>query len=139
MMTARRACAALTALCCISVNLACDNTSRSSTSRSPTAVTPITSGTLSGVIFEVTSDSNVPVEGVEVYCDACGGGHAASFSDGEGNYSFTLVQPREYPLYVSKPGYNLAKPSGPRAGGWMGFITVRVDGDTRFDIELVRH
>lgn len=105
----------------------------------PPAATPvILIGTLSGVVFEVTSAGNAPVESVQVYCDACGLGHASTYTDGNGAYSFTDVQTAVYPLLVAKQGYDLAKPTGPAGGGWLGSINVQVNGDTRFDIELVR-
>jgi hypothetical protein len=43
-----------------------------------------------------------------------------------------------YPLWVAKQGYNLAKPTGRAAAGWMGSINADVNGNTRFDIEIVR-
>jgi hypothetical protein len=78
------------------------------------------------------------VEGVEVYCDACGGGHVATYTNGNGAYSFTEVKTAVYPLWVAKGGYKLAKPTGSAGGGWMGSISVQVNGDTRFDIEVIR-
>ena len=108
----------------------------------PPPVTPNTPviliGTLSGVVFEVTSAGNAPVENVEVYCDACGGGHAWAYTDGDGAYSFGDVKTAVYPLWVAKDGYDLARPTGRAASGWLGSINAQVNGDTRFDIELVR-
>jgi hypothetical protein len=146
-MTGTRLAASLGAHCLALSLSACDNTSRSPLS--PTAVpTPpplptgtTGTGTLSGVVYEVTAAGNVPVQGVEVYCDACGAGHAMIFNDATGLYRFQDVAPGVYPLYLAKPGYSLASPTGPAVGGpggWMGSITARVSGDTRFDIQLVR-
>ena len=73
-----------------------------------------------------------------MYCDSCGAGHADSYTDGNGAYSFTDVKTAIYPLWVGKQGYNLAKPTGQAATGWMGSINAEVNGDTRFDIEIVR-
>jgi hypothetical protein len=97
------------------------------------------SGVLSGIAFEVTDAGNVPVEGVEVYCDACGPlGHTFSITDGAGVYTFDGVAGGTTVLLVYKSGYNLAKPDRPGFGGWTGQMDARVNGDTRFDIELVR-
>ncbi len=108
----------------------------------PPPVTPATPviliGTLSGVVFEVTSAGNAPVESVQVYCDACGLGHASTYTDGNGAYSFSDVKTAVYPLWVAKQGYDLAKPTGRAGTGWLGSINAEVNGDTRFDIELVR-
>ena len=93
---------------------------------------------LSGLVFEVTSAGKTPVEGVRVYCDSCGAGHADSYTDGYGAYSFTDVKTAVYPLWVGKEGYDLAKPTGRAGSGWMGSINADVNGDTRFDIEIVR-
>jgi hypothetical protein len=73
-----------------------------------------------------------------VYCDACGGGHVARFTDGSGTYTFADVLPGRYTLLLAKRGYTLAQPTGPAVGGWTGTINVQVGGDTQFDIELVR-
>lgn len=121
-----------------------DRTSRFPLSASPTvtpAPTPtatVTTGTLSGVVFEVTAAGNAPVEGVQVYCDACGEGHADSFTDSDGAYRFTDVKTAIYPLWVAKQGYSLANRTGLAGAGWMGSINVTVDRDTRFDIEIIR-
>ena len=133
--------AALGALYVTILMSACDDASRSRTSPTPptpAAIPVILVGTLSGVVFEITSGGNAPVEGVQVYCDACGGGHASTYTDANGAYSFTDVKTAVYPLWVAKQGYNLAKPTGPAGTGWMGSINAQVDGDTRFDIEIVR-
>ena len=107
-------------------------------SATPAATSVILIGTLSGVVFEVRSAGNAPVEGVQVYCDACGDGHASTYTDGYGAYSFNDVKTAVYPLWVAKQGYDLAKPTGRAGTGWLGSINAEVNGDTRFDIELVR-
>jgi hypothetical protein len=147
-MTGTRRTAVLRALFLTMLVSACDGGIRSFPT-SPTSQTPppppppaVTSviliGTLSGVVFEVTSAGNAPVEGVRVYCDSCGAGHADSYTDGNGAYSFTDVKTSVYPLWVAKQGYDLAKPTGRAGTGWMGSINADVNGDTRFDIEIVR-
>jgi hypothetical protein len=144
-MTGTRLAALLGALCLTLSMSACENTSRTPLSPTieptPPPVATGTTGTLSGVVFEVTAAGNVPVQGVEVYCDACGLGHAQSFSDATGLYRFSDVAASVYPLFLAKRGYTLASPTGPGSSspdGWMGSINARVSGDTRFDIQLVR-
>ena len=146
-MTGTRRSAALRALFLTMLVSACDGGIRSSpTSQTPLPAAPpaatpvpvILIGTLSGVVFEVTSGGNAPVEGVRVYCDSCGAGHADSYTAGNGAYSFTDVKTSVYPLWVAKQGYNLAKPTGRAGIGWMGSINADVNGNTRFDIEIVR-
>ena len=113
-------------------------TSQTPPQAQPPATTPvILIGTLSGIVFEVTSTGNAPVENVRVYCDACGGGHADSYTDVNGAYSFSDVKTAVYPLWVAKQGYDLARPTGRAGTGWLGSIDAQVNGDTRFDIEIV--
>lgn len=100
---------------------------------------PTTGGTLSGIVFEVTPSGNSPVEGVEVYCDACGPmGHSASFTTNEGRYRLEGAPGGTNLLLLSKAGYNLPRPDWTGSGGWMGGINATVNGETRFDIEVVR-
>jgi hypothetical protein len=98
---------------------------------------------LSGVVFEMTPTGQVPVEGVGVYCDACGvRGHSTSFTDRSGVYSFSgdiargggvfLADGVATPLVVSKEGYDVTDPDG------TGTKNVTITGDTRFDIQIVR-
>ena len=147
-MTTTRTSAGLAVFCVTILTMACDG-DRTSPFRFPTSASPtvtqaptptatVITGTLSGVVFEVTSAGNAPVEGVQVYCDACGLGHASQFTDGNGAYSFSDVKTAIYPLWVAKQGYNLAKPTGRAGIGWMGSINADVNGNTRFDIEIVR-
>ena len=144
-MTGTGLAALLGALCLTLSMSACENTSRTPLSPTvgptPPPVATGTTSTLSGVVFEVTAAGNVPVPGVEVYCDACGMGHAMTSTDTTGLYRFSDVAASVYPLFLSKRGYTLASPTGPGGGGpdgWMGSINARVSGDTRFDIQLVR-
>lgn len=115
----------------------------------PTPSPPATLYTLSGVVFEVTSAGNTPVEGVEVYCEPCGppDGHSLRQTDAKGAYSFdgpggvastgmTVIW-----MLVAKKGYVLpGQPdgSGPNGDGWMGTVNVTVAGDTRYDIQIIR-
>jgi hypothetical protein len=147
-MTRTRRSAALAVLCLTTLAAACSDARQfGGLPTSPTSQTPPTPtqspvvrlGTLSGVVFEKTSAGHAaPVEGVEVYCDACGGGHVATYTDSSGAYSFTEVKTAVYPLWVAKRGYNLVKPTASVGAGWMGSINVQVDGDTRFDIEVIQ-
>lgn len=94
--------------------------------------------TLSGVVFEKTTEGRVPIEGVQVYCDGCEqpDGHTSSYTDSDGLYSFSSVLNGTYPLLVHKAGYVVLDP-GSRLGNWEVALAT-VSGDTRFDIELVR-
>ena len=122
---------------------ACDNENRvlSPTSPSPAGPTspaaPVLTYTLSGVVFEMTAMGRTPIQGVSVYCDSCGDplGHTFADTDANGFYSFSWAANGQTPLIVRKEGYRLAGdlPAGP-VNGW---IVAAVNGDTRFDIELV--
>ena len=89
--------------------------------------------TLSGVVFEVTASGRVPVEGVQVYCDACF--HDFQSTDANGQYLFESASNGALALLVDKPGYVLA---GSQPGPRSDLIIATVEGNTRFDIELVR-
>ena len=88
--------------------------------------------TLSGVVFEVTATGGTPIEGVAVYCELCGEEtHSWSVTDSSGIYSFTGVWTTPgvpTPVWFNKEGYT--DPLGVRQ--------VMVNGNTRFDVELVR-
>ncbi len=99
---------------------------------------------LSGVVSEMTSAGPSPIAGVMVYCDQCGEfGHTTQFTDPSGNYRFTgdlaagggvwLRGDAALYLIVSKDGYQ--DPPGVVRSGWRD---LRLSGDTRFDIALVR-
>jgi hypothetical protein len=110
----------------------------------PTRSRPVlvTSARLSGVVSEMTSDGLVPIAGVDIYCDACGQfGHTRLETDANGAYDFGgdgiwddgtgVIQ-----LLISKLGYLVPGGfEGPDRSGWR---TVKIDGDTRFDLQLVR-
>ena len=93
---------------------------------------------LSGVVFEMTDKGRLPIEGASVYCDSCGDpyGHTYNYTDANGLYRFFWTAAGATPLIVGKEGYALA--GNPPRGPVEGWIVATVDGDTRFDIELVR-
>lgn len=93
---------------------------------------------LSGVVFEITSAGRVPIEGASVYCDSCGDvfGHTYTYTDATGLFRLAWTRNGATPLIVGKKGYALA--GNPPAGPVEGWIVVSVNGDTDFDIELVR-
>jgi len=102
----------------------------------PPAATPVVTYTLSGTIFEVTPTGRVPIQGVGVYCDGCGGpeGHTQTYTDADGLYSFEWSRNGATPLLVGKAGYDVV---GQVLNAY-GAIVATVNGDTRFDIELAR-
>jgi hypothetical protein len=54
----------------------------------------LTDVSLSGVVTERTTDEQTPIEGVRVYCDACGAtGHTWRFTDKNGPTRFTGISP----------------------------------------------
>jgi hypothetical protein len=102
----------------------------------------VTSARLSGVVSEMTSDGLVPIASVDIYCDACGEfGHTRLETDDHGAYDFGrdgiwddgtgVIQ-----LLIFKRGYLVPGGStGPDGSSWR---TVKIDGDTRLDLQLVR-
>jgi len=93
--------------------------------------------TLSGIAFELTPAGHVPIEGVEIYCDSCGpDGHTFAYTDSNGRYVMSEVLPIIHSLLVRKTGFAVVDPTGKIAG--FDAKDVKVEGDTRFDIELVR-
>jgi hypothetical protein len=78
-----------------------------------------------------------PIEGVEVYCDSCGSpdGHTFVFTDADGFYSLEWATNGVHPLFVTKEGYEYPADTVLDA---YGRIRAMVDGDTRFDVRLVR-
>jgi hypothetical protein len=94
---------------------------------------------LSGVVFEITAAGQVPIEGVEVYCDSCGSpvGHTFVYTDANGFYSLEWAQNGVHPLFVRKAGYEIFDPTGTLRDTY-GRISATVHGDTRFDIQLAR-
>ena len=116
------------------------------TPTTPTPAPPGTLYTLSGVVFEVTSAGNQPLQGVEVYCEPCGppDGHSLRQTGPDGIYSFAGaggVAPGRIQMLLAKQGYMLPNQpdmSGPDGKGWMGSVTVAVAGDTRYDIQIMQ-
>ena len=116
------------------------------TPSTPTPASPAILYPLSGVVFEVTSAGNTPVEGVEVYCEPCGppDGHSARYTAADGVYSFDGaggVATGRIELLLAKRGYILPNQpdlSGPSGNSWMGRVSVTVTGDTRYDIQIIR-
>ena len=112
----------------------------------PPAPAPRTLYTLAGVVFEVTSAGNMPLQGVEVYCEPCGppDGHSSRMTGADGVYSFDGVggvASGNIQMLLHKRGYvlpNQPDMSGPNGDNWMGSVTVTVAGDTRFNIEIIR-
>lgn len=107
--------------------------------------------TLFGEVFEATPTGRAPIAGAEIYCDACGEfGHTFLKTDANGYYQFSgdfsagggvWLNGATTPLNVGKEGYRdpdaLPTPTSHLPGG-QGWREVRINGDTRFDIELVR-
>ena len=127
----------------------------------PTVVVPVaatfppgtlTGVSLSGVVYELTATGRTPIAGALVYCELCSmETHMFATADGNGFYRFPgdlatgggiWVKPG-VPIPIAVGGWfntEFGDPPGllpPRQGG-AGRREVVIDGDTRFDIELVR-
>ena len=107
--------------------------------------------TLYGVVYEVTATGRSPIADVTVYCDPCGEyGHAWARTDENGYYSFNgdlasgggiwVSGSSSISLSVTKEGYSdpVGQPGIPGRLG-AGWRDVVVNGDTRVDVELVKH
>ena len=94
--------------------------------------------TLSGVVTELRSAGTVPAAGVRLYCDSCGSpdGHTFTSTDANGFYSFSWARNGVHLLLVWKDGYVVLDPSRTLADG-TAVKNATVDGDTRFDFEIV--
>jgi len=95
----------------------------------------LASSVLSGMVYETTPNGRVPLDGVVLYCDACGSpvGHTFVTTDANGLYRFEwTLNGKTWIRFISKDGYRYAGPIEPPG------IPVNVIGDTRFDIELVK-
>lgn len=117
----------------------------------PAPVSVLADATLSGRVYEVVSEfprQIAGIEGVAVYCEQCGEStHNFAFTDATGEYVFprgvwTEGRP-SFPvrIHVEKAGYrdppglpNIT-PGNPSGPGWREVV---INGDTRFEIELVR-
>ena len=127
----------------------------------PPSPTPLVSptpwgGTLrnvgvSGVVYELTATGRVPIPKAYVYCEACSAAtHMFNIADENGFYQFSGDVASGGGVWVN-PGLpteiyvgtiynpNFKDPPGvtPSRRG-AGYREVMIDGDTRFDIELVR-
>src|SRR5688572_13761395 len=115
------------------------------------AVSVLADATLSGRVYEVVADTpprTIGIEGVSVYCEQCGEStHNFAYTDSRGEYVFpkgvwTEGRP-SFPIriLVAKEGYSdppgLPKPTPPNPSG-PGWREVVINGDTRFEMELVR-
>ena len=111
----------------------------------------LTGVSLSGVVYESTPTGRVPIPGVRVYCELCGTEtHTFTTADASGLYIFpgdlasgggVWLSGGPTPVFVENNGYRdpLGLPpfSGVCPSGF-GCREVLINGDTRFDIELVR-
>ena len=116
--------------------------------RLPIADSVLANATLRGMVYEVVTGSRVGIDGVSVYCEQCGEStHNFAYTDAAGSYVFpcgvwTEGRPA-FPIriWITKDGYKdpdgLPKPTPPNPSG-PGWREVVIDGDTRFDAELVR-
>jgi hypothetical protein len=110
----------------------------------------LTSASLSGVVYELTPTGRTPIPRAVVYCELCGKEtHTFATADDNGFYLFSgdlatgggvwLTPGVPTLLLVSfyNPGFQ--DPPGPQVpSSGPGWRAVLVNGDTRFDIELVR-
>ena len=88
----------------------------------------------------MTPTGRVPIEGVALYCELCGADtHSWAYTDSAGLYRFTGVwfDGRPTPVYIQKDGYAVPASTPPNPSG-SGYREVMVNGNTRFDVELVR-
>ena len=105
---------------------------------------------LSGVVYELTPTGRSPIAGAIVYCEPCGAEtHTFATADDNGFYHFSgdvatgggvWVAPGvPTPLAVGYYNEDYEDPPGiPTTARGPGWRHVLMDGDTRFDIELVR-
>ena len=95
--------------------------------------------TLSGVVYEVTPAGRVPIPDVAVYCELCGvETHSWAKTDSNGFYRFFGIWLDGLPTRLSITEDGFADPPGLSHPWGPGWREVQIDGDTRFDIELVR-
>jgi hypothetical protein len=110
----------------------------------------LTGVSLSGVVYELTATGRTPIAGAVVYCELCGTEtHTFAYADDNGFYHFSgdlargggvWVTPGvPIPILVGPYNKDYEDPPGlPAVGNGPGWRAVLIDGDTRFDIELVR-
>jgi len=110
---------------------------------------------LTGQVYELTQTGKVGIAGAHVYCEACGlQTHSWSTTDSNGFYRFSADLENGGGVWLSsgfltaigveRAGYQ-DPPGLPPLRGPMfhiptgpGWREVSIDGDTRFDIQLVR-
>ena len=105
---------------------------------------------LSGVVYELTATGRTPIAAALVYCELCGQEtHTFATADNNGFYHFSgdlakgggvwVVPGVPTPIVVGYYNKDYEDPPGlPRMRHGAGWREVLIDGDTRFDIELVR-
>jgi hypothetical protein len=136
------------------VTAACEPTSSPTAPSAVTIPTPVpapspapsrpvlTPARLSGVVSEMTAAGLTPLAGVEIYCDACGEfGHTQVTTDDSGAYDFGqvgiwLAGGGSIPILIFKEGYDV--PSGSQGPLRWTQRYVTINGDTRFDFQMVR-
>jgi hypothetical protein len=104
--------------------------------------------TLSGMVYEVIDGQRRGIAGASVYCEPCGEStHNFTDTDSNGEYIFphgvwtegrvgfpTRVLVRK-DGYGDPPGLPKNTPPNPSLPGWREVV---INGDTRFEIEMVR-
>ena len=110
----------------------------------------LTGASLSGVVYELTATGRTPIAAAVVYCELCGEKtHTFSTADDHGFYHFSgdlakgggvwVVPGVPTPIAVGYYNPDYEDPPGfPAVGYGRGWREVLIDGDTRFDIDLVR-
>jgi len=111
----------------------------------------LTGVSLSGVVYESTPTGRVPIPGARVYCELCGTEtHTFTTADASGFYIFpgdlasgggVWLSGRPTPVFVENRGYRDPTGLPPFPGVCPPGFSCRevlINGDTRFDIELVR-
>ena len=111
----------------------------------------LTAVSLSGVIYELTPTGRTPIARALVYCELCGKEtHTWATADEKGAYRFSGDLATNGGVWLAS-----GVPTPIAVGGWFnkdfedppglpvlrqgpGWREVQIDGDTRFDIELVR-
>jgi hypothetical protein len=93
--------------------------------------------TLSGLVYEMTPAGRVPVAGVQVegFSFCCSQRQIATTGE-NGQYSLSLYA-GESAIYVNKAGYDFDGPILSNCDNCDAIVTL--NGDTRFDIAVVRH
>lgn len=115
-----------------------------------TATPTLRGVSLSGVVYELTPTGRTPIAGALVYCEPCGEAtHTFATADENGFYHFSGDLARGggvwvaagVPTPIAVGPYNTAfkdPPGLPAVRHGPGWREVLIDGDTSFDIELVR-